>query len=82
MKKINKKLLDALIQETKRYYGRETESNWKRFGLCKKLSAECGVDWLLILNLINAMVAPSGFAENAQEEVIYGALRALGWEVA
>lgn len=82
MKVIKKKLLDALIQESKDYWNRVPgSSNEKRINLSKRLSAECGVDWLNITDLVNAIVAPDGFVPNAPESVVYGALQALGWEV-
>lgn len=82
MKVIKKKLLDALIQESKDYWNRVPgSSNEKKIDLSKRLSVECGVDWINISNLVNAIVAPYGFVPNAPESVVYKALQELGWEV-
>lgn len=83
MQKINKKLLDALMQETKKYWepSGTKESLEKQVEVCKRISEECNIDWIQILNLVDAIVAPLGFAPNAQDTVIYDVLQALGWEV-
>lgn len=82
MKKIKKKILDELIQESIAYWNRVSGlQNEKRFDLSKQLSAECGVDWLYICQFVDAIVAPMGFAQNAPESAVYSALQAMGWEI-
>lgn len=82
MKKIKKKILDELIQESIAYWSRVSGlPNEKRFDLSKQLSAECGVDWLNICQFVDAIVAPMGFAQNAPESAVYSALQAMGWEI-
>lgn len=82
MKEIKKEILDELIQESIAHWNRALGSpNEKRFELSKRLSAECGVDWLNICHFIDAIVSPLGLAQNAPESAVYSALQAMGWEV-
>ena len=82
MKKIKKKDLEELIREEKAYW---KDGQGERIGrimeLSKRISKQCGVDWLCISHLAECVYAPMGFASEKPDEVLVAALRVLGVEV-
>lgn len=82
MKKIKKKDLDELIREEKAYW---KDGHVERLGrileLSKRLSKQCGVDWLYISHLAECVYASFGFEPEKPEEALVELLRILGVEV-
>lgn len=82
MKKIKKKDLDELCREEKAYW---KDGQGERLGrileLSKRLSKQCGVDWLYISHLAECVYGSLGFAPEKPDEALVAALRVLGVEV-
>jgi hypothetical protein len=82
MKTISKKKLDELIAMTKQYWDTgERDILQKRIDLASTMEKETGLTWGAILDLLDGILANSGFAPNAENEDIYCVLRVLGWKV-
>ena len=86
---LDKKLLDELIELHKaanRLSYRQADAMRETFGKCyekaREIDVRCGVHWIGIDNFVRSVTMPGGLCRDADNEGIYGALKALGWEVA
>lgn len=79
MKFFPKREMDELIHGVRAWRADEGNSSvHKPMTAAHKLSEVTGVGFIKWLNLIDAIC--SGVAADAEDEVIYEALRVLGWE--
>lgn len=82
MKKIKKKDLDEMIREEQAYW---KDGKRERLGrileLSKRLSKQCGVDWMYVAHLAECVYGSLGFAPEKPDEALVAALRVLGVEV-
>lgn len=82
MKKIEKKIFDAFLAITKRYWNTgNTELLVCKTALAEKLQRETGVDWLAFCNFADCIFQYKGLNPNTSYETIYEALKVLGYEV-
>ena len=80
MKKINKRILDWCIELTRLYWGEnDVDSEILSDRIAKAKESE--VDWYPLCNLLDGILASSGFNHDASNWDIYLVLRLLGWEV-
>lgn len=84
MKQIPKKPLDEIIEVCRRYWNSEVADSKaldKRIKIAQKIEKRTGLDWLALANFIDAVLMGDGLEPNAENEKIYSALRALGWDI-
>lgn len=81
MKKMPKNLLDELIKQQRAYW-KDGEDNINLIAeLSQEIGRKTGLCFTSPWNLVCDIIKPSGFYPDADNEIIYSALRALGWEV-
>ena len=82
MKKIPKRLLDALIY-LKRLYWKDGERELLPgiHALAMEIEDECNLEWLAISDFVSSILMCKGLSPNADNETIYEALKFFGWEV-
>lgn len=79
MKQIPKKKFDAVLDISREWWaGNNEELLPKRIDLAKTIKE---IDWLPIVDLVDSILNPMGFAPDAENDEIYSVLRVLGWEV-
>lgn len=80
MKKIEKSLLDSLLEVARLYWNREYTNTYHAvIGVSKMIQESCGLPWSVIECFSAAAVRSDGF--NADNDTIYAALKLFGWEV-
>ena len=81
MKKLNKRVLDELIEVERNYWGmglndKELDRQARK-AIDTAMDLECG--WSCAVNLTTSIIG--GFNRDASNEDIYNILKILGWEV-
>lgn len=83
MKKIPKKLLDECIEVIREYW-RSADTNHKaldkRIAIAQKIEKQTGIEWLAIVNFLDAILMNYGLQPDAENDEIYCTLRCVGWE--
>ncbi len=82
MKKIPKKLLDALIYLERLYWENGDFDLLAAMNtVCFEIEDECALDWSSIRNFVSSVYQTNGLSPKADKETIYSVLNLFGWEV-
>jgi hypothetical protein len=82
MKKIPKKMFDAMVTGSRKYWETgNTDHLGRNYALCQRLQEETGVEWICFSDLVGSIVMNRGFKPDVSNEVIYEVLKVLGYEV-
>lgn len=82
MKKMPKKKFDKILDLSRAYWENgDEEILTERIHLAMELEKIIDVDWINVLDFANSIVASRGILPDAENDEIYCALRAIGWEV-
>lgn len=83
MKQIPMKQFDKVVRLSREYWDEGSiVTLQERTKVAMKIREVTGIDWLAIIDFVDAIIRRTGILPDASDEMIYILLRVLGWEVA